>query len=361
MDAHRTQEMTIECPFITSKAALPILDPMKTELALDDEFDRVTDELSRFTLDSTLMEIDGMILDEQWEKKGVEGSRWEQALVKHKGELKQGLDQLKERSASSGKEDSMLIDVTEIPSIVVQEPNAGDDTKMACAFEGPGSSPQKVDVEMSISPQTLPASLILQEMFDEDDSFTITAFLSEEEASEYLLSLEAFEVDPLKVKNFSPSLREKLQESDKDFEYMIKISSIEIKMKGPAISPETPEEASSSIDSSVNVADPASNTESVAPESTQAIESNITEVARGTKRGSDEAGLDEKGTCKQVTSEEGDSVSTSQKERQETGDRISDSSPMEPPPKTPTKGKAPSKKLKSKASAIRRSERRRYH
>jgi hypothetical protein len=80
--------------------------------------------------------------------------------------------------------------------------------------------------------------------------------------------------------------------------------------------------------------------------------------ARGTKRDSDEAGLDEQGISKQLGSIEEDSVTTPPKKRQETGDgetadpspqlllksdrrlETADPSPTNPPPKTPAKGTA---------------------
>jgi hypothetical protein len=312
------------------------------EVPLDDEFEKITDGMSCIFLTSSILDIDEMIIEEQWKRHGGEGSHWEQALVKHKGELQQGLDRIKERM-SSNDEDPMPVDAKEIPTIVVQEAETEDDEKMARAFASCPSSPQGPEVEATISPQAPPPSSPLQEMAGDED-FEIVRFLSEEEADEVLSSYLPPEYSEL-VKPI-PALQAILEE----------LTDVERSTK--RISTRTQTILSSNVDASL--ADAAS-TQSVALATAQSAESSIADVTRGTKRGSDEAGLDEQSISKQLGSiEEQDSVATLPKKRQETGDsEMTDSSPTSPPPMTPAKGRTPGKKAKTflTPAAIRRSRR----
>ena len=153
------------------------------EVPLDGEFERITDGMSCIFLTSSILDIDEMIIEEQWKRQGGEGSHWEQALVKHKSELQQGLDQIKERM-SSNAEDTIPLDAKEVPTIVVQEAETEDDEKMARAFASCSSS-QGPEVETEPSPQSPLSSPSLWEMVGDED-FEIVRFLSEEEADEVL-------------------------------------------------------------------------------------------------------------------------------------------------------------------------------
>jgi hypothetical protein len=96
----------------------------RPEVPTDDEFDEITDRMSRIILVVPIVEINEMLLDEP-------ESQWEQMLGK--GGLQQGLDQIKERETSSNDKDVITVNTKEIPSIIAQEPNVEDDRKMAYA------------------------------------------------------------------------------------------------------------------------------------------------------------------------------------------------------------------------------------
>jgi hypothetical protein len=89
----------------------------------DDEFEEITDKLSRVILTTAILDIDEMLLEQQWKRLPGNGSKWEQALVRHKLELQQGLAEIKERLRRVSEEEAIAVDMKKIPSIVVQEPN----------------------------------------------------------------------------------------------------------------------------------------------------------------------------------------------------------------------------------------------
>jgi hypothetical protein len=311
------------------------------EVPLDDEFERITDGMSCIFLTSSILDIDEMIIEEQWKRQGGEGSHWEQALVKHKSELQQGLDQIKER-ISSNAEDTIPLDAKEVPTIVVQEAETEDDERMAHAFASCSSS-QGPEFETEPSPQSPLSSPSLREMVGDDD-FEIVRFLSEEEADGVLSSYLPPEYSELV--NPIPAMQAILEE----------LTGVEQSTKH--ISTRTQTIPSSNVNTSP--ADAVS-TQSVALATAQPAESSIPGVARGTKRDSDEAGLDEQDISKQLGSiEEEVSATTPPKKRQETGDNeIADPSPTNPPPKTPAKGRTPGKNAKTflTPAAARRSRR----
>jgi len=316
-------------------------DMTQREVPLDGEFERITDGMSCIFLTSSILDIDEMIIEEQWKRQGGEGSHWEQALVKHKSELQQGLDQIKERM-SSNAEDTMLVDAKEVPTIVVQEAETEDDEKMARAFASCSSS-QGPEVETETSPQSPLSSSSLREMVGDED-FEIVQFLSEDEADEVLSSYLPPEYSELV--NPIPAMQAILEE----------LAGVEQSTKH--ISTRTQTIPSSNVNTSP--ADAVSS-QSVALATAQPAESSIPGVARGTKRDSDEAGLDEQDFSKQLGSiGEEDSATTPPKKRLETGDnKITDPSPTNPPPKTPAKGRTPGKNAKTflTPAAARRSRR----
>jgi hypothetical protein len=177
-----------------------------------------------------------------------------------------------------------------------------------------------------------------------DEDFEIVRFLSEEEADEVLSSYLPPEYSEL-VKPI-PAMQAILEE----------LADVERSTK--RISTRTQTIPSSNVNTSP--AD-AMSTQSVALATAQSTESSIAGVARGTKRDSDEAGLDEQDITKQLGSiKEEDSVTTPPKKRQEAGDsEMTNSSPTNPPPKTPAKGRTPGKNAKTflTPAAIRRSRR----
>jgi hypothetical protein len=125
-------------------------DMTQPEVPLDDEFEKIADGMSCIFITSSILDIDEMIIEEQWKRQGGKGSQWEQALVKHKDELQQGLDRIKERM-SSNDEDPMPADAKEVPTIVVHEAETEDDEKMAHAFASCSSSPQGPEAETATS------------------------------------------------------------------------------------------------------------------------------------------------------------------------------------------------------------------
>jgi hypothetical protein len=123
--------------------------------------------MERIILIISIMDIDRMLLDEQFKKRGAE-TQWVQMLVKHKTELQQSLDQIKIRISSNG-EDPMPMDAKEISIIVVQEAVADDDTGVAGAFDGPSSSVQYPKAEVATSSQAHPSFSPTLEMIESKD------------------------------------------------------------------------------------------------------------------------------------------------------------------------------------------------
>jgi hypothetical protein len=317
-------------------------DMTQPEVPLDDEFEKITDGMSCIFITSSILDIDEMIIEEQWKRQGGEGSQWEQALVKHKDELQQGLDWIKERM-SSGDGDTIPVVAKEVPTIVVQEAETEDDEKMARAFASCSSSPPRPEVETETCPQSPLSSSSLREMACDED-FEIVRFLSEEEADEILSSYLPPEYSELV--NPIPAMQAILEEL------------VDIEQPTKRINTRTQTLPSSNV--KTTPADAVS-TQSVALATAQPTESSIPGVARGTKRDSDEAGLDEQDISKQLGSiDEEESVTTPPQKRQETGDNeITDPSPTNPPPKTPAKGRTPGRNAKTflTPAAARRSRR----
>lgn len=124
----------------------------------DNEFEEITDGLTRVILTTAILDIDEMLFDKHWQRLPGDGPNWEQALVRHKIELQQGLTGIKERLRRVSDEELIAVDMKKIPSIVVQEPDLEDDRKMIEAFEGDARSPQRQEVEVREVPQTPPAA-----------------------------------------------------------------------------------------------------------------------------------------------------------------------------------------------------------
>jgi hypothetical protein len=116
---------------------------------------------------------------------------------------------------------------------------------------------------------------------------------------------------------------------------------------------------SSIITPYANMADETSITQLAVPAMVEYVESSSTEVARGHKRDSDEAGLDEQASSNPMgPTEQDEEVESPPKKRKDTSDsQISDVTSPEPLPKTPAKGNTLRAKPKATPASVRRSKR----
>ncbi|KAE9368758.1 hypothetical protein N431DRAFT_346550, partial [Stipitochalara longipes BDJ] len=325
---------------------------MEPDPTPDDGFDEVTESISLVWISSAIMDMNELILEEQFKTRGVE-SLWEKALVKHKAELQQGLDQIKKRMEQSNKKDAMIVDVKEIPTIVVQEPESEDARKMSFIVED--SSRQEPETEVSASTQSLSTPSTLQQQPDDYDEFVITAFLPEEEANAALASLDEFsDLDTL-----SPSFIAKLRTNYADFEESSVGTSDEILVRDQNVLLKSSEEPLSTFLASVAPTSPIEHLSAAA--TALNAESKNAKTIKGTKRGLHEAGLENQEIAQHADAMEREgSIATPAKKRQETANRTAiDPAKLLQVPKTPFKGKTPHKKAKN-TPASRHSPRKRH-
>jgi hypothetical protein len=262
----------------------------------DDEFDEISDEISRLIIISSIMDISEMILEEQWKRNGGQGSLWEQALVEHRSELQQGLALLKESEITASDEASTTLHVVEIPFIIIQEPEPEDD-RAYLANDGE---------RVKTSP-ALPA--LIQEISDYEQSRKqVRAGMKTEDQNSFVET-------PNKTLN----------------KFFL--------------------DASHNVDLKV---------ETDMPFPTHRIETNTTIITRGAKRSLDEAGLHEDCVFEQGTSKRADGVCTPQKRQDVEDLVMTDSSPTTSLLKSSSKRKTPRKKAKTTPASVRRKTRSRH-
>jgi hypothetical protein len=309
----------------------------------------------------SIMDINELIIDEQWKRTGGDGSEWEQKLVKHKAELQQGLTEVKGRLENSNDEDEMAMDATTIPTIVMQEPDTEADRKLADAFNDNADSLPQQESEVSNPPQSPAISSPLREMTGDFDSSISSSTLIDLETKPQAASL----IPPSPhladtTQEFAILFRDLLDPGADDEQPTSTCIEIELRTKGgAAIEVTSVEQSASTIDPNTNICNTASNTQLLAPATTEFTVANCTRKSSGHKRGSDEAGLDEQGTSEQVVAgKEGGNGEPPAKRRNHTSDREgSDATPSHTLPKTPAKGKTPRTKPKATPLALRRSTR----
>jgi hypothetical protein len=356
----RTQEVRVQTSTVSRQVAPSNLDTMQPDSS-EDEFEEITDKLSRVILVTSILDINEMIIEEQWKRKGGNGSPWEQDLVKHKGELQQGLTEVKGRLKNGNDQDEMVMDVTTIPTIIVQEPDAEDDRKLAGAFEGAANFLERQKSEVPNPPKTPATPSSSQKMtgdFDSSGSLSTIIDLETEPQAANPLPPSPHQADT--TQEFAILIKDLLG-TDTDVEQPNSMQiEIELQTKAEsAVEATSVDQSTTIIDSNANMADAAPINHSATQVTTQPTALSSTEVARGHKRGSDEAGLDEQSTSSQLDAAgQDEDVETPPKKRNGTEDRkMSDVTRPHTFPKTPGKGGTPRAKPKATPSALRRSRR----
>jgi hypothetical protein len=310
----------------------------------DDEFEEITDKLSRVILTRAILDIDEMLRDTHWKRLLGNGSNWEQALVRHKIELQQGLAGIKERLRRASEEDPIAVDMKKIPSIVVQEPDLEDDRKVIEAFEGGANSPQQQEIEVGKVPQTpsevSPKSQDISRDFDSSVSLSTLIELAPSPTADSLPPSTPAADTTQEFASLMKDLLEPGMDGEQpnsthvEIELQIERESI---IEVRAVEQST---RSSIINPNADMADEGSVAQSAAPAMVEFTEGSSIEVARGHKRGSDEAGLDERTPSNQIDFAEQDTeAETTPKKLKDTGEsKISEMAPPKLLPKTPTQG-----------------------
>ncbi|KAN0093673.1 hypothetical protein V8E51_016857 [Hyaloscypha variabilis] len=306
---------------------------------MEEEFEELTDEFTHDTLVDAALEIDGLLIEEQWKRVGGEGSAWEQALLKHRAELQEGVTWIKAKMKLNEEKDALVVDIKEIPTIVVQELESEDDKKMPNIFEV--TVAQEPETDIRTSPQSPSKSSALQDLPTDDEEFIITGFLSEEEANASLAYLGPAALD-------RPCLEQSLQKNiwgdDADFERLTMSISDEILVRDQDVLLKSSEEPLSTFLASVAQRSP------IKPSSTDTTQHPVPsngKPGRGTKRGSDEAELDVQGSAKHADAKEREGSTSPAKKRQELANRLTiDPSKLLQVPKTPSQNKTLYKKAK---------------
>jgi hypothetical protein len=328
----------------------------------DVEFEEITDGLTRVILTTAILDIDEMLIDKHWQRLPGDGPNWEQALVRHKIELQQGLAGIKERLRRANEEEPIAVDMKKIPSIVVQEPDLEDDRKMIEAFEGDTRSPKQQEVEVGEVPQIPPAaSPQSQETPKDSNSSVPSSSLIELTPSPAAESLPPSTPAANTTQEFASIIKDLLEPGTDDEQpnsTRVEIESQierESKIEVRAVEQST---RSSIIRPNADMADKTSLTHIAAP-LIESTERSSTGFASGHKRNSNEAGFDERATSFQIdVAEQDEEVETPPTKRKNVRD--SETSEMAPPkllPKTPAKANTLRAKPNATPASVRRSKR----
>jgi hypothetical protein len=355
----------MEFPMLLNQAVSLDLYKKKPKVT-EEEFEEVTAALSLVWLNDALLDVNELLIEEQWKRMGGNGSEWEQKLVRHRNELQKGLAHLKEKSSSSSDEGNMAMDATttqpidiqepvakvEIPTIVIQEPDTNIDRKMACAFQNCTSSPERFALEAAEAPQTPPAASILQPAAE--DLSPLSALMDDSNT----LSPEPEHPSP-----YSVATGESEPAGRQDTRSSVVCTNAELSTTSPIVTEmqtiqsiahfASTEPLSTKMDSETQPIDMTHSSHSWMSITAETAETSNTELARGTKRGSDEAGFDGTSNSEQdPAGEEDQSTKTPSRKRKNPG-----ATPTKSRPKSPAKGKTP-RKAKATPATARRSRRR---
>jgi hypothetical protein len=327
----------------------------------DNEFEEITDGLTRVILTTAILDIDEMLIDKHWQRLPGDGPNWEQALVRHKIELQQGLTGIKERLRRVSDEELIAVDMKKIPSIVVQEPDLEDDRKMIEAFEGDARSPQRQEVEVREVPQTPPAaSPQSQETPKDFNSAVSSATFIEATPSPAAHSLPPSTTAADTTQEFASIIKNLLEPGADDEQPNSTRVEIKLQVEEESIVEATAAEQSTRlINPDKNTVDETSITQSAGTATIKYTERSSTGFASGHKRDSNEAGLDERPTSNQIDHAEQDTeVETPSKKRKDVRDReTSEMDPPKLPPKTPAKANTLRAKPNATPASVRRSKR----
>jgi hypothetical protein len=327
----------------------------------DNEFEEITDGLTRVILTTAILDIDEMLIDKHWQRLPGDGPNWEQALVRHKIELQQGLTGIKERLRRVSDEELIAVDMKKIPSIVVQEPDLEDDRKMIEAFEGDARSPQRQEVEVREVPQTPPAASPQSQDTPKDFNSSVpSSSLIELTPSPAAESLPPSTPAADTTQDIASIIKDLLEPGTDDEQPNSTRVEIELQIERESkIEVRAVEQSTSSIiKPNADMADKTSLTHIAAP-LIESTERSSTGFASGHKRDSNEAGLDERATSFQIDiAEQDEEVEAPPKKRKDVRDsETSEMAPPKLPPKTPAKANTLRAKPNTTPASVRRSKR----